>query len=325
MAQPVLRVRFARGPESGERCDHVGFGNPSGQTRLPDRSALHTDICRWSGVPEHLVLGRRTPARNPRLSQRLALSRIACFLCPGRCGTRSYLPHSRLLTMDASRFLFVLLLCAGITGCGARIIKDENALTVYRLADGSLCGPPAGFDELAGRPGTLQVRSLFLSSAPPEAVAASISDLPPDQELDAALYLSCGEYVQGEMSKEVFARQRRIYQALRLEHMTRGIQRWREDPDGFAMPGKLCYFIFNNDGPDIRNVTRRVPDLTSIDDCALYVFNNGGTHVLLGCTDGRWLSRWAAQPLRAGPNGQLNRRLSPAGTRYAPEPNCGWG
>ena len=144
------------------------------------------------------------------------------------------------------------------------------------------------------------------------------------EALEAAFYLSCAEFARGELSKAVFSHQRRIYQDFRLARMNRGIQRWREEAEGFEMPGKVCHFVFNGDNPDMRNVTRMVPEETTVDDCAFFVFHNGGSHVLLGCSAGRWKTDWAAQPLLAGPNGWDNRRRSPAGTQYVPQPNCGW-
>ena len=227
--------------------------------------------------------------------------------------------------MKASRFTFVLLLCLTAAGCSSRVIDADESLPAYRINDGSLCRAPAGFGETVQSPGARQLRALFLSSAPVKEVVAGVSDLPSDEELDAAFYLSCGEYANGALSKAVFERQRRIYQMLRLERMTRGTQRWREEDGGFAMPGKVCHFIFSGNNPDPRNVTRWVPASTTVDDCALYVHENGGTHVLLGCSDGRWKTRWAAQRLLPGPNGWKIRTRSPAGTQYVPEPNCDWG
>lgn len=227
--------------------------------------------------------------------------------------------------MKPNRLIFLLLLCVSVAGCSSRIIDSGEGLPAYRISDGSLCRAPAGFSELVASSGTKQLRALFLSSAPAEDVVAGVSDLPSYEELEAAFYLSCGEYANGELSKAVFERQRRIYQWFRLERMTRGIERWREEDAGFEMPGKVCHFVFSGDNPDPRNVTRLVPTQTSVDDCALYVHENGGTHLLLGCSEGRWKTGWAEQPLRVGPNGWENRRRSPAGTQYVPEPNCGWG
>ncbi len=216
-------------------------------------------------------------------------------------------------------------LAAALAACGSRaVVPEDNGLPAYRLDDGSLCEAPPEFAALADAASTQQVRSLFLASAAPEAIVASIRDLPPHQNLEAAFYLSCGEYVRGKLSEAEFSRQRRIYQALRLEHLARGIQQWREQPDGFQFPGKVCHFIHNHGAPDRRDVTRLVPIETSVDDCAMHVSRNGGTHVLLGCSEGAWDTRWAQQPLLAGPNGWANRRRSAAGTRYVPEPNCGW-
>lgn len=227
--------------------------------------------------------------------------------------------------MKASRFIFILLLCASASACSTRVIDSDEDLPAYRINDGSLCRAPVGFSELVDSPRTRQLRALFLSSASVEEVVAEVSDLPSDAELDAGFYLSCEEYARGELSKAVFSHQRRIYQWLRLERMTRGIDRWREEDGSFETPGKVCHFIFDGDNPDPRNVTRLVPAPTSVDDCALYVYEDGGTHVLLGCSSGRWKTDWAVQPLLAGPNGWDKRRRSPAGTQYVPEPNCGWG
>jgi hypothetical protein len=111
---------------------------------------------------------------------------------------------------------------------------------------------------------------------------------------------------------------------MRLAHLIAGIQAWREDPAGYQLSGKLCHFIHNKNAPDKRDVTRLVPTETAIDDCAMFVHRNGGTHLLVGCTAGRWETLWARKPLLVGPNGWANRRRSAVGTRYVPEPNCAW-
>lgn len=226
--------------------------------------------------------------------------------------------------MNPNPLIFFVLLCVSVAGCSSRIIDSDDGPPAYRIDDGSLCRAPAGFSELAESAGTRQVRSLFLSSAPPDEVVGMVSELPENEALEAAFYLSCAEFARGELSKAVFSHQRRIYQDFRLERMNRGIQRWREEAEGFEMPGKVCHFVFNGDNPDMRNVTREVPEETTVDDCAFFVFHDGGSHVLLGCSAGRWKTDWAAQPLLAGPNGWDNRRRSPAGTQYVPQPNCGW-
>jgi hypothetical protein len=228
--------------------------------------------------------------------------------------------------MKASRIFFVLALCAAVYGCGSRIIKaDGNGPPVYRMDDGSLCKAPAGYPDILEASGTRQVRALFLASTPPKVTAAEVTDLPSLEELDAALYLSCGEYAARELSTNVFRGQRRIYRELRLRHLDRGIQSWLEDPDGFAMTGKVCLFLFNGDAPDPRNEPRLVPPETTADDCAFYVSSNGGTHVQLGCSEGRWNVRWARQRMLAGPDGWVNRRDPLAGSQYVPDPDCGWG
>lgn len=228
--------------------------------------------------------------------------------------------------IEICKVFVAVMLGMALAACGSRVVKPstDETLPVYRIYDGSLCAAPAGFADLADAPSTQQVRSLFLASASPEDVVASISDLPSYQYLDAALYISCGEYAGGELSKAVFSRQHRVYQAFRLEHLSRGIQQWRETPDGFEFPGKVCHFIHDNGQPDERDVTRLVPADTSVDDCAMFVSRNGGTHVLLGCSEGRWDNHWAQRRLLAHPNGWANRRAVAAGTRYVPEPNCDW-
>ncbi len=228
--------------------------------------------------------------------------------------------------IKATQVLVVLLLCAASSGCGSRIINtDGDAPPVYRMDDGSLCKAPVGYPDIFETSGTRQARSLFLSSTTPKDTAAGITDLPSREELGAALYLSCDEYAKRALSQDVFRRQRNIYQELRLMHLERGIQSWRDDPDGFESSGKLCHFIFSGDNPDTRNVTRLVPQQTNADDCALHVSINGGTHVLLGCSAGSWKMHWAPQPLLAGPNGWSNRRQALSGTQYVPNPDCGWG
>lgn len=228
--------------------------------------------------------------------------------------------------MKASKLLVVILACACVVACSQRVIKGEDgAPPVYRMSDGSQCGLPSGYPEVLQTNGTRQVRALFLSSAAPEDVAAGVVILPSHAELDAALYLSCGEYARKEISRELLASQRQIYQALRLQHLTRGIRNWRDNPQGFDTSGKLCHFIFDGNNPDARNVTRLVPQATSADDCAIHANRNEGTHVLLGCSAGQWKTHWARQRILVGVNGWANRRRSLAGTRFVPEPDCGWG
>ena len=96
-------------------------------------------------------------------------------------------------------------------------------------------------------------------------------------------------------------------------------------PSGAATPGKVCLFLFNGDDADRRNETRLVPEQTTADDCAFYVNTNGGTHVRLGCSAGRWKLHWAPQRILAGPNGWTNRRDPLSGSQYVPDPDCGWG
>ena len=228
--------------------------------------------------------------------------------------------------MKVFHAFFVFSLCAVVAGCGSRTIKaDDDAPPVYRMDDGSLCKAPAGYPDILETSGTHQVRTLFLSSTSPVVTAEGVTDLPSREEIGAALYLSCGEYASRALSKDVFRRQREIFHELRLKHLERGVQSWLDDPEGFDSPGKICLFVFNGDNPDKRNVTRLVPQQTTADDCALYVNNNGGTHVRLGCSAGRWKIHWAAQRLLVGPNGWINRRHSLAGTQYVPDPDCGWG
>jgi hypothetical protein len=220
---------------------------------------------------------------------------------------------------------FVLLLCVAIAGCGSRSIKTaSDALPVYRMDDGSVCKAPAGYPDILESPGTRQARSLFLSSTSPKETAAGVSDLPSLEELSAALYFSCGEYASRKLSKNVFVRQREIYQELRLRYLRTGVQSWLDDPEGFKSPGKVCLFIFSGHNPDVRNLTRLVPPQTTADDCALHVSTNGGTHVRLGCSAGNWEMHWAPQWLLVGPNGWAERRRSLAGTQYVPVPDCGW-
>jgi hypothetical protein len=226
--------------------------------------------------------------------------------------------------MNTCRSIVVLALCVTAAACSTRVIHSDDGPPVYRLYDGGACVAPAGYADIINGDGARQVRALFRSSSPPADIVASISDLPERDEIETAFYESCGEYANGELSADELERQRRIYHALRLEHLVRGVQRWREDPQGYGKPGKICHLLFNHDRPDRRNLTRVVPEQTSVDDCALYVHENGGTHVRLGCTEGRWDIRWAAQPLRVGAAGWINRRQAPAGTRYVPEPNCDW-
>lgn len=217
-----------------------------------------------------------------------------------------------------------ILVCMAVAGCATRAPSHGDGLAEYRLPDGTVCRAPSGFADLVDSDGTRQMRSLFLASAEPREVAASISVLPSRQEIDAAMYQSCGEFARSELSQQEFERQRRLYQHVRIEHLSRGIQQWRDDPAGYDTAGKVCSFLFAGDQPDPRNVTRLVPQETAADDCAVYVHMNGGSHVLLGCSEGRWNTRWAVQPMLVGPNGWSNRRDSPVGTRYVPEANCGW-
>ncbi len=227
--------------------------------------------------------------------------------------------------MKPKLFLVVPLLCAFVSGCSSRIVeRDNEAPPAIRINDGSLCEAPAGFSALVQSAGTRQVRSLFLASASPQEIVSMVSELPGNDELSAAFYLSCEEWARGELSRAVFSHQRRVYQEFRLARMSQGIEQWREVEGGFEMPGKICHFIFDGTNPDERNITRMVPKDTTVDDCALYVFDNGGTHLRLGCSAGRWKTQWAEQPLLVGPNGWANRRLQASGTQYVPQSNCGW-
>ena len=228
--------------------------------------------------------------------------------------------------MKTSHIFFALALCAAVYGCGSRIIHpDGNAPPVYRMDDGSLCKAPKGYPGILDAPATLQIRALFLASTPPDITAKDVTDLPSLEELDAALYLSCGEYATGELSADVFRTQRSLFRELRLRNLALGVQSWLDDPDGYATPGKVCLFLFNGDDADRRNETRLVPEQTTADDCAFYVNTNGGTHVRLGCSAGRWKLHWAPQRILAGPNGWTNRRDPLSGSRYVPNPDCGWG
>ena len=226
---------------------------------------------------------------------------------------------------ELCRIVVVGIFVTALAACGMRTIKpDDNGLPVYRLDDGSLCKAPENFEDLIKQPQTHQMQLLFLSSAAPSEVAAAIVDLPPRPNLDAAFYVACAQYAGGELSNEEFSRQRRIWQEFRLAHLSRGIREWRDDPEGYDEPGKICHFIFRHGLPDDRDVTRLVPMATTVDDCAIYVVRSGGAHVLLGCSNGRWDTQWAQAPLLAGPNGWAVRNRSAAGTHYVPEPNCGW-
>ena len=228
--------------------------------------------------------------------------------------------------MKAYSLLVVLLLCAAVSGCGSRVIKTEDgAPPVYRMDDGSLCKAPAGYRDILESSGTQQARELFLASTLPVVTSEGVKDLPSLEEIDAALYISCGEYAARDISKDVLRHHRDIYQQLRLRYLALGVQSWLDAADGYEAPGKICSFIFNGDQPDARNRTRLVPQETTADDCAVHVNSNGGTHVLLGCSAGRWKIHWAPQRILASPNGWANRRDSLAGTRYVPNPDCGWG
>jgi hypothetical protein len=223
------------------------------------------------------------------------------------------------------RIVFAAMLGAALAACGTRAIKPEDGgLPVYRLDDGSLCKAPPNFEDIVNAAPTQQMLLLFNASAPPADVAAGIVDLPPRQNIDAAFYVSCAQYAGGELSDNEFNRERRIWQEFRQAHMTRGIREWRDDPEGYEEPGKICHFIFNHGLPDVRDVTRLVPAETSVDDCAIFVSRNGGKYVLLGCSNGRWDTQWAQAPLLAGPNGWAVRSRSAVGTHYVPDPNCGW-
>lgn len=263
---------------------------------------------------------------NFRLSRRRPLSRIAGNLF-GALAIRNALAHVFLgqPMLNLSRVFVVLLFCTAVNGCGSRVIKaDDGAPPVYRMDDGSLCEAPAGFPDILQTPGTRQARALFLSSTSPEETAAGVPDLPSREELGAALYVSCGEYANGKLSRSVFKRQRDIYQELRLKHLEHGVQGWLDDPEGYQSPGKVCLFIFSGDNPDMRNLTWLVPKQTTFDDCALHVGTNGGTHVRLGCSAGSWKMHWAPKRLLVGPNGWAKRHRPLAGTQYVPVPDCGW-
>jgi len=222
-----------------------------------------------------------------------------------------------------------------LAGCGgaatnkaekqAGVNIEEDVGRIIKLPDGGTCTEPANMGEARQLPGAVQVKALFDSEARVEETLEAAKKLKPtDTEVEAAYFDVCRAYSKGELTKDVFAKDRKIYTELRQQLLTQGIKAWADKKDGIKDPGKICMSVFGGDTADAKNTTRWVPETTTVDDCALFAVRAGASHVLLGCTEGQWKNHWAKKTVAAGPTGTKGRNVVVRDTSAAPEPNCGW-
>lgn len=202
---------------------------------------------------------------------------------------------------------------------------EEDVGRVIKLPDGSTCTEPANMGEARQLPGALQVKELFASEAKVEETLEQAKKVKvTDTEVEAAFFDACRAYSKGEIKKDVYEKDRRIHLELRQSLLAQGIKAWVDKKDGIKDPGKLCMLVFGADTASARNLSRWVPETTTVDDCALLAHNTGGGDVLLGCTEGQWKNHWAKKTVGAGPLGSKSRGQMVRDTAAAPEPNCGW-
>lgn len=202
---------------------------------------------------------------------------------------------------------------------------EEDVGRIVKLPDGSTCTEPANLGEARQLPGALQVKELFDSEAKAEeALEQAKKARVTDAEVEAAFFDACRAYSRGEIRKDVFERDRRIYLELRQALLAQGIKAWTDRKEGIKEAGKLCMVVFGGDQSSGRNFTRRVPETTTVDDCALFATRAGAGDALLGCTEGQWKNNWAGKTVAAGPLGMKSRGQMVRDTAAAPDPNCGW-
>ena len=222
--------------------------------------------------------------------------------------------------------MFVALAgCAGQKAKGPEPVIEKDVARVIKLSDGSTCTEPPSMDAARQLPGALQAKELFDSAEPPEVVLGQAKKVKvTDQEIEAAWFDVCKAYSKGEIKKDVFEKDRKIYLELRQALIAQSIKDWVARKDGVKEAGKLCMSVFAGDPSSPTNTTRFLPQTASVDDCALLAQRAGAADVLLGCTEGQWLNHWAKRTVPTGPLGMRSRGQLVRDTASAPDPNCGW-
>lgn len=222
---------------------------------------------------------------------------------------------------------------AGCGGAGTKKADEKQAGVnvepdvgrIIKLPDGSTCTEPASMDEARQLPGAVQVKALFESEAKVEESIEAAKKLKlTDTEVEAAYFDVCRAYSKGEIAKDVFDKDRKIYTELRQLVLAQGIKAWAAKVDGIKDPGKICMSVFEGDTSNAKNSSRWVPETTSVEDCALLAGRAGASDVLLGCTEGQWKNHWAKRTVGVGPAGTKSPNVVVRDTNGAPEPNCGW-
>ena len=222
-----------------------------------------------------------------------------------------------------------LLIAALLSGCAgpkkmpqSEVEKDISR--VVTLADGTTCVEPAGLAESRQMPGAAALRELLESDANAEETLtkARALKLKPD-EAEAVYFDACRAYSNAAIPKEAFEKNRRIYLGLRQQFVAQGIKDWQDKKEGIGDPGKLCLVMLPDVDPDHRSFTRVIPPDSTVNDCAQLAVMNGSTEFLLGCTKGHWENTWASTPISLEQS-KKKRQLTAKGTRYAPDPDCGW-
>jgi hypothetical protein len=226
----------------------------------------------------------------------------------------------------ATALTMVLFLagCASKPATAPGPVIEPDVGRIIKLPDGSTCTEPFNLAQDRDLPGALQVKELFDSAAAPEEVLKQAQQVKvTDAEVEAAWFDVCRAYFKGELQKPVFDKNRGIYLELRQSLLAQGIKAWVDKKDGIKDPGKLCMVVFDN-LENLKNFVRKVPETTTVDDCALFAIRAQATEVLLGCTEGSWKNHWAKGRIPGGPLGARKRGLEVRDTPLAPDPNCGW-
>lgn len=215
--------------------------------------------------------------------------------------------------------------CGGQKGTKPGLVVEEDVARIIKLPDGSTCTEPVNLSELRDAPGGQLAKKLFESEGKIEEALAREKDAKiSDAEIEAAYFDACRAYSKGGIQKIEFEKLRKNYLDLRQIQLAQGIKAWVDRKEGIKEAGKLCMAVFGADVSSAKNFTRRVPETTTVDDCALFSTRAGGSEVLLGCTEGQWKNRWAKKTVAAGPLGTKSRGRMVRDTSAAPEPNCGW-
>lgn len=224
----------------------------------------------------------------------------------------------------AGTAMLVLALSAGCATPpkAAQPAIEKDVSRIIKLADGTTCEEPAGLGKARETDAALALRALLLSDASAAEALARAAAIKLDREdVEAVYFDACRAYSNGLLAKADFERDRRIYLGLRQQLLLREIKEWQDKKEGIAEAGKLCLVSLPGTDPDHRSFTRVVPADTSVGDCAGLAAANGGSEILLGCTEGHWKNTWAKRPIPVNPKtGDRPVR----GTAFAPEPDCGW-